>query len=136
MRTLVPSREAVNCPSYMVMTRISSPVWQAFGHTSDPERCASEHEMHGGCASEETDCGVVGLEERAFHSRPFPGSCRNIAITLIIRPGACPEGTSAPRQVNDCNRLLTSTILYGTTRCLGSILTVSGVSGKESCNED
>jgi hypothetical protein len=39
-------------------------------------------------------------------------SCRKIAITLIIRPGACPEGGLA--RVNECNRLLTTVALTRT----------------------
>jgi hypothetical protein len=37
MRTLVPHREGVNCPSYMVGMRTGSLVWQAFGHDTTPQ---------------------------------------------------------------------------------------------------
>ena len=38
MRTLVPYREGVNYPSYIVGMRTGSLVWQAFGHDTTPRR--------------------------------------------------------------------------------------------------
>jgi serine/threonine-protein kinase len=82
----------------------------------------------------------------------------DVAKTLSLEPNETFAGTlpyMAPEQVR-CEEVDARTDIWGAgtvlyelatgqraptqglhaTRCLGSILTVSGVSGKESCNED
>lgn len=54
MRTLVPHREVVNCPSYMVGMRTGSLVSRAFGHDTTPRlQLLAEYrvggEMHVAC---------------------------------------------------------------------------------------
>jgi hypothetical protein len=66
----------------MVMMRISSPVWQAFGHLPPPENCASEHEMHQ-VVRRNKQIVESRIGGKRLHSLPFLDSCCNIAITLI-----------------------------------------------------
>jgi hypothetical protein len=89
-------------PVVHVMTRISSPVWQAFGHDTRPPKLCLRTRNASGCASEETECGVLDWRKTRFTR--LPSITNRVLKTDNSRTSLAAKSTDTNQRLARANR--------------------------------